>query len=211
MRTIVKGPEPRELTEYRAREINYDGPNFTPVKAAIRSALLQEQGHLCAYCMRRIADGHMKVEHWRSQQKYPLAQLSYSNLLGCCDGHEGSRRGAQTCDTHKGNTDLTINPSNPAHHARLRVRYLGNGIVEADDIALSTDIAVLNLNHTRLQEDRKGIVNAVKRALGQKKGARTEGELRRLLVSRTARDADGRLPQYCGVIEYLLLKRLRRT
>ena len=52
------------LARYRAEgNVDYDGPNFTLVKEAIRKALLKEQGYLCAYCMSRI-EGEVKIEHW---------------------------------------------------------------------------------------------------------------------------------------------------
>ena len=85
MLLITKGPEPPALRSYRATPGNaYDGANFTPVKDAIRAALLRDQRHLCCYCMRRISaelrptspkpdaprEPWMKVEHWRPQEHH---------------------------------------------------------------------------------------------------------------------------------------------
>ena len=33
-----------------------------PLKQQVRDLLMQEQGHLCAYCMRRIPDGRVFAE-----------------------------------------------------------------------------------------------------------------------------------------------------
>ena len=62
-------------------------------KAAIRQSLLEEQGGLCAYCMRRIENnGHStRIEHW-----YPLSAdkeraLDYGNMLAVCHGGESKR------------------------------------------------------------------------------------------------------------------------
>ncbi|MCF2598074.1 hypothetical protein I6E10_04830 [Phocaeicola barnesiae] len=49
MRKIQKQPEPREWTEYRLTP----GAHYE-ASSELRQALLEEQGYLCAYCMRRI-------------------------------------------------------------------------------------------------------------------------------------------------------------
>ena len=43
-----------------------------PLKGDIIELLLKEQGHICAYCMRRIPDErkglpHVKIEHWNAR------------------------------------------------------------------------------------------------------------------------------------------------
>lgn len=69
MRYIEKHAEPKSLAEYKKQKnAYYDGCN----KADIRRRLLEDQGYLCAYCMRRISDESsvdggvppMKIEHW---------------------------------------------------------------------------------------------------------------------------------------------------
>lgn len=62
---IRKGTEPRSLTEYRNQPgATYEGYRE---KDALRDALLEEQGYICAYCMRRISKEKMKIEHWKAQ------------------------------------------------------------------------------------------------------------------------------------------------
>lgn len=59
MRYITKGREPSSLTQYKKQSGAYfDGVN----KEDIRQALLEEQGYLCAYCMRRISAENMKID-----------------------------------------------------------------------------------------------------------------------------------------------------
>ena len=65
MLLIKKGKEPNSLTEYKMKSNAYfDGYSN---KGDIRKALLEEQGHLCAYCMKRISKNNMKIEHYNSQ------------------------------------------------------------------------------------------------------------------------------------------------
>lgn len=79
---IQKGNEPASLTEYKKQQYAYfDGCN----KEDIREKLLEEQGDLCAYCMRRIDKDHMKIEHWYPEDKLSEHErLDYRNMLGVC-------------------------------------------------------------------------------------------------------------------------------
>lgn len=99
---IRKGSEPASLTAYKKQSyVYFDGC----CKEDIRQNLLKEQGYLCAYCMRRIHAGNMKIEHWYPEDKLSeIEKLDYKNMLGCCEGHiEGQKGKDDTCDTHKGN------------------------------------------------------------------------------------------------------------
>lgn len=114
MRTIIKGPEPHSLAEYR----HTPGASFDdyPDKPALRISLVAEQRGLCCYCLQRIQPqiGAMKIEHWHSRApgRYPAEQLDYSNLLGACMGNQGQPWDHQHCDTRKGDRDFSRNPAN---------------------------------------------------------------------------------------------------
>ena len=78
---IKKGKEPPSLTAYKKENNAYfDGCN----KEDIRKNLLKEQGYLCAYCMRRIDQKHMKIEHW-----YPENRLNDSERLDNTEQQQG--------------------------------------------------------------------------------------------------------------------------
>ena len=90
---ITKKREPRKLLEYRrlpgASYENMDGH----LKQIILEHLLEEQGHLCAYCMRRIPETRKlpagvsgaTIEHWfprNPESKEDHGQgLDYKNML----------------------------------------------------------------------------------------------------------------------------------
>lgn len=223
MRAIDKEAEPRELKEYRCQPAAvYDGPLFTPVKQAIREQLLREQGWLCAYCMKRIADPKainegrfdettaMKVEHWHCQEKHPGEQLNYQNMLGVCLGNEGQPLEKQTCDSRKGNQELKYNPVTAAHRIESHIRFLGNGKIQSEDAEFDCQLnEVLKLNGPRLEENRKAVWNAVHNTLDQRPGRRTVADLEKLLAQWGKPDADGRLREYCAVAVYYLRKRLK--
>lgn len=214
MRAIPKQREPDELTEYRLKSgAVYDGDaSFTPVKAKIREHLLAEQGHLCAYCMQRIRTDTMKIEHWQCQDNHPDTQLDYKNLLGACSGNEGQPPKNQTCDTRKGNADLKYNPASPVHRIDNQIKYLGNGKLSSDDQEFDQQLnTVLNLNYSRLVQNRQKIVEDVIKLLGKKEGSRTPAQLRKILEHWVIPNGDGQLQPYSGVAIYFLTKRLVRA
>lgn len=95
-----------------------------PLKTYVRNSLLKEQGHLCAYCMRRIPDeritdedtdlSNVYIEHWlpRSTKggQRENKGLDYRNMLAVCSGNEKTpgvtgkhRRRYFTCDKKRDN------------------------------------------------------------------------------------------------------------
>lgn len=199
---------PRALVAYQQSGNCYDGPQFTPVKAAIRTSLLAEQGYLCAYCMQRIDSNRMRVEHWRSQASHPELQLDYANMLGCCDGNSSQGHPAHTCDTRKGNTPIKFNPANAPHHARLAISYLANGRIKSSDGDWEANLNIeLNLNSPRLVNNRKEVVKGVISVLSSRDGNRTIAEIQRLYDSYRIVDRNGKLKEFLGVVEYYLRKK----
>lgn len=103
-------------------------------KSTIRSDLLIEQHHLCAYCMRRIKnDGSSThIEHWKPLSKEKESALDYNNFLAVCDGGSGaavSGRRILCCDAHKGDTEeLLVDPRNEA--MMNCITYTRNGLIQ---------------------------------------------------------------------------------
>jgi len=92
MKRIEKGREPKSLEEHRAKGGDFNGLH----KNELRKQLIDEQGCICCYCMRRIKYEELavstKIEHVKSQKKHFELQLDYQNLLLACGGNEGSYR-----------------------------------------------------------------------------------------------------------------------
>ncbi len=95
-----------------------------PLKSQVREALMCEQGHLCAYCMRRIPDerileedtdlSDVYIEHWQARsferQTGENKGLDYRNMLAVCSGNEKAtgaagkrKRRFFTCDKKREN------------------------------------------------------------------------------------------------------------
>ena len=214
MRAIAKGPEPRSLTAYRLTPPG-DYDNY-PDKDALRRSLSAEQRGLCCYCMGRIRPdaNSMKIEHWRSQARYPREQLSYRNLLGACPGGEGQPPGLQHCDTRKGDQNLRWNPADPGRDIASRLCYRADGAIVSDDCEFDRQLNdVLKLNLPVLKQRRKGVLDAVlewwKHERNRRRGPvpRTRMEHKRDRHTAVA----GELAPYCQVAVWWLERRLARA
>lgn len=207
---IKKGREPKSLTQYKMQNNAYfDGCN----KKDIRKVLLEEQGYLCAYCMRRISEDNMKIEHYNSQSNITDKEaLDFSNMLGVCDGNEGSgSKKTQTCDTHKGNTLLTINPF--SNSSIELIQYKNDGTIYSCDKNINKDInETLNLNcqEVMLKRNRKEVLDRVKKYLSKKK---MQGDWSRDLLIKTlnkfqTKDSNEKLDPYIGIAVWYLKKKI---
>ena len=217
MRTIVKGAEPLSLSQHRkSAHASYD--NYQD-KDQLRETLVKEQRHICCYCMDHIAATreHMKIEHWRSQSRYPSKQLEYSNLLGACMGGEGQPSRLQHCDTRKGNLKLKWNPADRDRSIETRIQYTSDGSVRSDDKTFCAQIDdVLNLNLPLLKNNRNRVSDEFHRWLKEEKRKVRYLAPRRRLRRRikrklkALRSGTRPLTPFCQVAIRLLERQLQR-
>ncbi len=211
MKRFVKGREPQSLLEHRLK--SFTDYNNYPYKDELRASLLTEQGYICCYCMQRISADRMKIEHWRSQDEYPQFQLDYNNLLGACQGGQGSPSHLQHCDTKKGNTEITINPLNNHRNCEDLIKYLAIGKIYSDDETIDKDLNdVLNLNMQTLVNNRKEVLELVLKQLKSEysQGNWTVAILNKKIQQWTNRQTDGRYKPYCQIVIYHLQKKLSK-
>ncbi|EGQ9185409.1 TPA: retron system putative HNH endonuclease [Vibrio parahaemolyticus] len=210
---IKKTKEPKALEKYRnIPDSLFDGPNFTPhVKNILKDSLLKEQGYICAYCMRRIDAKSMKVEHLKCQDKYKELDLNYNNLLASCCGHSGTPLRNQTCDSRKGNEEITIDMFGKSIPFHSHLRFQRNGRICSLNQTFDEEInEILNLNHTRLVSNRKFVMEGLEQQLSKKKGGRTKAELIVLLSKMCTKDRDGKYIEYYAVLKNYLEKKIAR-
>ena len=124
MRLIVKNGEPRAWREYR----NTPGVDFEAIPE-LKAALLEEQGHLCCYCMSRIKINKMKVEHYVPRRHEHL-KMVYTNLFAACTGDYCPDK---HCDTRKEDAELSIHPTDPRTNCETIVGYRLNGKLTYSD------------------------------------------------------------------------------
>lgn len=81
---------PARLQEKRKGLTDYSNLSGKP-KEAVQVSLLEEQGCLCAYCMRRISLENVQIEHYlpqhpQSENYDPALTIDYRNMLAVCSG-----------------------------------------------------------------------------------------------------------------------------
>ncbi len=222
MRAIQKGPEPALLKTCRAVPgATYDGKEFTPVKDAVRGALIRDQYALCCYCMRRISreeKSHptklaappvvqMKVEHWRSQVSYPALQLSWSNMLGACLGNMGSSAKDQTCDTREGEDAISFNPLDHTHISTLYCTSAGRLCSTNPQFQEDIDDR-LGLNHKILIGDREArLTREINRLINKHPKDSMPPVAVQQLIAEVETPTDGRLREHACVLRLWARKR----
>lgn len=213
MLLIKKGEEPNSLKEYK-KQTNACYENFRD-KDDIREALLRDQGYLCAYCMKRIDKSKMKIEHYKSQSDYDYLDLDYRNMLGVCSGNEENahrKKENQTCDTHRGNDKIVVNPLEQS--SIDLIKYKDDGTIYSDDRIINKDLnETLNLNcdSVFLKSNRKSALDSLKKFISKKSPDKTCSRELLIKIKRKyeTSDAEGKREPFSGIMLYYLNKRIK--
>ena len=209
---ITKNKEPKEWTQYR----NTPGVDYQSIPQLV-DALLQEQGYICAYCMRRIPckdkisneDHH--VEHILSREKHPDRKLDFRNMVICCPGHIGD---ADHCDRSKSDQDVSFDLFDTTFIDTLS--YKSDGTIASSNEQYDREINdVLNLNAPLLKANRKQCWGGVVQALMSKKGNKPwdKATLLRYLAKYSSmhnKDGKSQYIPYCGIVIYNIQKKLKQ-
>ena len=164
-----------------------------PLKDQVRESLMKEQGHLCAYCMRRIPDSRILeedirlskvyIEHWKARESNEQSTenkgLDYNNLFAVCSGNEkapGARRRKNrhfTCEKRRDSESLKVNPLDES--TIETIYYSMDGTMMSTDSQIEDDInRRLNLNCNKeavvLPQYRKEVLDTVMEYLAEQDG-----------------------------------------
>ncbi len=217
MRYIQKKSEPESLTKYKKQKgAYYDGYDR---KDDVRESLLKEQGYLCGYCMKRLDScEQVKIEHIMPQSKLledERAALDYRIMLGVCYGNEGHPKKELTCDAHRGNEDLTVNPFDESTIGLIK--YGTDGTIYSDNQAINMDLNnTLNLNYNGpgvyLKSNRQEALEACKDKLkkNKKQGLWSKSMLQQMLAEYERPDAEGKLKPYSGIVVAYLKSKIHK-
>lgn len=152
---IKKNNEPRTLLTYRLQPNASYSEMPKEVKEVVLHSLMEEQGCLCAYCMRRIPQKKknpgVTIEHWNAQSDSNREMgLDYHNMFAVCSGNRGcGDKKYLTCDARRGKDPLIVNPLKP--ETLRTIRYKENGVIFSEDSTINQDLNEhLNLNCSAL-------------------------------------------------------------
>jgi uncharacterized protein (TIGR02646 family) len=220
MKKILKTPEPRSFTEHKTKKpASFDGLSLA-AKDDLRNSLLNDQGNICCYCMKRIPekDNKMKVEHFLPQSKFPKLQLKYTNLFGACLGNEGKPKEMHTCDTKKGHEELKISliSNSPSCELLYKINPEGRMSSINDDEEYNRQINnILNLNMQTLVEGRREVYLEVQRNVEEESKKLLNKDLKVSYFererSRWLNRTDNTFRPYCMVAVYFLTKKIRQS
>jgi len=233
MKHIEKKQEPplvkrykKEFTEENRKYSDFGSyPPDETEKAddQIRASLAEEQGYLCAYCMKELKDvTSIRIEHWTPQNYAENPNLGkklateYKNLLGVCTGyiHFDSEKSEAHCEKKRGNTPLFINPQDKNHIAQIK--YDTNGRIFSENENFENDLhQTLNLNIDILKKNRIAKWEGVKigiEKLSQKQGkiGILEKELKKW-KNKSSKNGQEQFREYCQIVIYFLEKELKKA
>ncbi len=206
---INKGSEPAEWSE-KCKTPGFG--KYEPIPE-LRSALIKEQGYICAYCMRRIPVDDpneketSKIEHIHSRTEYPNLQLDFSNMVICCPGNIGNNA---HCDKSKAHKSISFDIFKPQLEESISYESR-NGKIKSSNPDWDKEIndnKTLNLNDSLLMINRQQVLSGVQTILENKKWKKAE--LQTKLNEWMSKDKDGKYKQYCGIVRWYLKKKLRQ-
>jgi uncharacterized protein (TIGR02646 family) len=211
MVTILKQREPQAWINYRRTP----GVAYQALPE-LRQALLEEQGYICAYCMRRIPvrdrlqarnddiGETSRIEHIHSRERYTERALDYTNMVICCPGMID---GTAHCDRSKANQDISFTPLEA--HIQSSITYgTKDGEIKSDNRAWNGEINIaLARNNPLLKRNRVQVLAGIRAVLEKKKWKKTELEKR---LEEWQGFKDGKKKPYCGIVIWYLEKKIRQ-
>lgn len=169
MKFVRKGGPPYEYRSW-CREV--EGTNKEDyremrrdIKSAVLATLLQEQGDICAYTMKRIDKDTSHIEHVKPESSCRAdargSDLDFANMVACFP-RNGMRRvhryGAQKKDSWW-DVVLFVSPLDPACERRFRFNLAGEISATSANAAARNTIRVLGLDHPALTEERRRAID----------------------------------------------------
>lgn len=217
MKYIRKTGAPRAYSEWCADVAGTHQADWRQVrsdeKRTVLASMIEEQGGLCAYTMRRICEDTSHVEHVKPQSHCradgPGSDLHYGNLVACFPRKGPCSYGAHRKGGWWGGDGQFVSPLHPACEHVFRFRL--DGGIEATDSRVDavTTIDVLGLNHVSLTEDRKGAIEEF--IFGPTKSdPMTPAAARRALNRICDRTNDGTFREFCVALHGALKAHLER-
>ena len=230
MRTIQKH-EPDPMVTWRLghtgpTRLDYDALKRDTVSVngeikriydVVITALLKEQGWLCAYTGRPLNVGNVHIEHMTPQTRCRPGQdaegqdADYQNLVGCYP--EPNRKQKEPYGAHKKDSwpsqaedDLFVRPTSNGVEARFLFDRRGRISPRAGDTAAAATITALGLDHDELTELRK---KAIEGLTNPKKGVYLSKPQAQKVLQRLEAQT-GRLTPYVFAVKQGLAHYIRK-
>lgn len=208
MKNIQKNGCPPRYVRWCKKIAGTEKEDYNELPAAEKQflfdALIEEQGYICGYTMKRIDQDSAHIEHIKPQSRCMAerqgSDLDYRNLIACYprNGMETRYRyGAQyKGDWWENNGRDFVSPLYPDCENHFQFDLRGN--VTALDVAGAKTIEVLYLNHQSLTEERKRVIEEfIYGENGDKLLSMTKATQ---AISICEKDGEGRYQEFCIAI-----------
>lgn len=154
MKKIVKGESPEwfevwkhTFKERTGREPHYKADfstsnvNGAKRRKRLRKQLVEEQGCICCYCMKRISEKASHIEHFMPKDVFKEKDLTYENLFASCNGEGELGKMREYCGHRKGNwyREDMISPADS--RIETAFKYSLNGHIRSNKEEETSDIA----------------------------------------------------------------------
>ena len=214
MKQIIKKPEPAWFIAWKDNFCRINGRD--PLYADFRKTqewqdliqvLLQEQGYICCYCMKRIEGWDSHIEHFiprniRNTDPHSVraenVELKYDNMFESCSGEHGDW---SHCGRYKDREDslMLLSPTEEKLDEHFRYTMDGHITAASDlDSQAMTTIRILNLDSFELKRHRQtAIYTAVRNVYDQA----SKDELIQLYLSK---DDEGAFAPFCMAVVWAL-------
>lgn len=204
MKHITKGPEPPEYVQWKANACEDWQPTYNDlsgiVKGTVKNALMEEQGHICCYCERRLSNDDSHIEHFRPQSDSSVDPLDYSNMLCSCQHQlkKGEPRHCGNLKDHWFDDQLLISPFDL--HCESHFTFTADGRIRPSrdiDVAAKTTITRLGLGIPKLNALRE---KAIEPFLDE---SLEPDEFAQFISGYLERDTEGHLGEFWTTINFL--------
>ena len=159
----------------------------------------------------------MKIEHWLPESQCTEQQkLDFHNMLGVCMGNAGHPYRETTCDAHRKDKILTINPLDRDMVKKIRYNT-HTGEILSDDTQINDDLNnTLNLNYEgsdfSLPLNRRNALavclTKIQVQSRNKPGNWRRSLLQKMLKAYENKDTNGKYIEYSGIVIWYLRKKL---
>ena len=132
----TNGRKPHYKSDFATNDI--DGINR---RRNLRKALINEQGRICCYCMKRIDVDSSHIEHFFPKEQFPDIDLLYDNLFASCNGEGSTNKYDGYCGHKKENwwrKDM-ISPTDIEEESVFK--YFPNGKISTANERTTSNIA----------------------------------------------------------------------
>ena len=133
---VNNGREPHYKGDFSTDSI--DGANR---RKRLKGQLIEEQGCICCYCMKRISQKNTHIEHFHPKDAFKEEDLIYENLFASCNGEGEILEQDEHCGHRKDNwyREDMISPIDP--EVERMFKYSLNGHITSRRDRSSSNIA----------------------------------------------------------------------